>query len=125
MKFLFRILSIIPAVLFFVMGMTWIFSPRTAANNLGMDLLSGAAASTQIGDIGAFFFSVSFFCAYGQLRGKSAWLAAAGVLLGSAAVLRTLAWLLGYADFATSSIVAEVVFTTILVVAARLRADEA
>jgi hypothetical protein len=45
--------------------------------------------------------------------------------LGAAAVMRTAAFVAGYAPFGTEFIVPEVVMTLILVGAARSRADEA
>ena len=124
MKIAFRILSLLISIFFLVMGFGWIVDPGTAADAGGMTLLTGLAASTQIGDIGALFLSVGFFAAFGQLPGRSHWFLASAFILATVAVMRTLAWGLGYADFALPSVVGEVVFTTILVMAARLRENE-
>jgi len=124
MKIAFRILSLLISIFFLVMGLGWIVDPGAAAEAAGMTLLTGLAASTQIGDIGALFLSVGFFAAFGQLPGRSHWFLASAFILATVAVMRTLAWGLGYADFALPSVVGEVVFTTILVTAARLRENE-
>ena len=119
-----RVLSMIIGVLFLGQSIQWILWPDRIAASLGMDLLTGAAASTQIGDIGAFFFSVSAMIGLGLRRGQSQWLLGAALLLGSAAVMRTLAALVGRADFVGNLIAAEILFAAILTFAARSRAAE-
>ena len=124
MHVVFRILSILIAVFFSLTTFNWIFDPATAAQSLGMQLLRGSAASTQIGDIGALFFSTSLFTWWAQLPGKSHWFYGAAVLLGTAAIMRTLAWAFGYADFMIAPVVFEVISVVILISAARVRAEE-
>jgi hypothetical protein len=125
MKILFRVLSGLVGLAMLVNGVGFLIDPADAAAGLGMELLSGVGASTQIGDISAFFFSIAIFVALAQRRAASYWLLPAAVLLGGAAVTRTLTAAIGHAPFAAQFIVPEVVMATILVVAARLRRDEA
>jgi hypothetical protein len=80
-----------------------------------MQLLDGMGRSTQIGDFTSFFFSVGVFCFLGAYFKQSQWLISAAVILGSAAIFRSLAWVLHSADFATNFIVAEVIMTILLV----------
>ena len=125
MKILFRVLSGLVGLMMLVNGVRFLIDPAGAAAGLGMELLSGVGASTQIGDLSAFFFSIAIFIALAQRRGASHWLLPAAVLLGGAAVTRTLAAAVGHAPFAAQFIVPEVIMATLLVVAARLRANEA
>jgi len=124
MQTVLRVLSMIIGVLFLGQAIQWIVWPDVIAANLGMEVLTGAAASTQIGDIGAFFFCVAAMIGLGLRRGESQWLLGSALLLGSAAVMRTLAWVAGHADFAGGLIGPEVILATILTLAARSRADE-
>lgn len=125
MHIAFRILSILAALFFSFTAFNWIFDPASAAESLGMELLSGSAASTQIGDIGALFFSGAVFMWWGQLPGKSQWLYAAALVIGLTAFMRTVAWAgPGNADFMLVPVIGEVIFVVILVAAARLRAEE-
>ena len=124
MKILFRILSVLTGLMLAANAVQFVVDPAAAAASLGMALLTGVGASTQIGDIGAFFWVAVIAIGLGQLPGKSDWFYVAALLLGMAAVVRTLAWMLGHADFATQFIVAELVMAAILVVATRLRQAE-
>lgn len=124
MILLFRILTVLIAIGFFAQAAQWIVTPATAAQGLGMELLTGIGASTQIGDIGAFFLSVSVLAALGQRPGQSHWFYSAGLLMGAAALMRTLAFVSGNASFGTKFIVLEVIMAVIFVLAARSRAGE-
>jgi len=118
-----RIIVAIPGVLFFFTALQWILDPAAAAESLGLPLLDGLARSTEVGDLGAFFLACSGMILYGAATANPHWLRAPAILVGSAAFVRTLAWLLHGADFAAAFIAVEVVVTGILlVVAARLSA---
>ena len=110
-----RIISALVGVVITLQTFTWITNPSEAAQGLGMSLLEGVGRSTQIGDFTSFFFSVGIFCFLGAYLKKGVWLYAASIILGSAAVFRSLAWALHGADFATDFIVAEVVMTVLLI----------
>lgn len=125
MQTILRYLPLLIGAVFALSSIQWIVDPEAAAGSLGMDLLTGAGASTQIGDIGAFFVCVAAMIGLGQRQGHSQWLLGAAMLLGTAAVMRTLAWLAGHADFAVDMVAPEVLFAAILWAAARARADEA
>lgn len=92
-----------------VIGMRWLVDPAGAADSLGMELLDGAARSTQLGDLTAFFL-VSGGCAIlGLIKGNKTLLGVAAALMGLTAVFRTVAYLVHGADFATEAIVLEVI----------------
>jgi hypothetical protein len=125
MILVFRILTILIAVMMFGTAANWIIDPTAAAASLRMDLLTGMGASTQIGDISAFFLTASVATALAQRQGQAHWFYVGALLLGAAAVMRTAAFVAGHAPFGTEFILPEVVMTLILVGAARSRADEA
>ena len=124
MKKTLRVLSILVGVMFLVQGLGWLSDPGAAAEALGMELLTGVGASTQIGDIGAFFLSIAIMVGIAQRPGAGHWLYPAALLLFAAAVMRALAWATGSADFAPQFIAPEIVMGSILFLAARLRAEE-
>ena len=116
---LIRILCALPAILFFYQGVNWLFQPAEAAAGLGMSLLAGIGASSQIGDLGSFFLVNSVLMAIGQFRGRSYLLYIPAGFIGIAGIFRVLAAAMGHADFAAQLIVSEAILTIILVVAAR------
>lgn len=94
-------LAVVVAGGFFVLqGLGWMLVPRRAASGLGMPLLDGLGRSTQIGDFAAFFLVAGITMVLGSRAGRAHWLRFPAALLGSAAVMRALAWLLHGADFA-------------------------
>ncbi|MEE3327022.1 MAG: hypothetical protein VX252_06800 [Myxococcota bacterium] len=109
-----RILSGLAALMFLWNGILWIFSPADVAESLGMPLLEGVGASTQIGDLGSFFLVSGIMMVLGQIPGKSVWLYPPAMLIFGAAVIRTLASLLGNASFAFDFIGLEIIMSAIL-----------
>ncbi|MFP6641658.1 MAG: hypothetical protein VCC04_15545 [Myxococcota bacterium] len=114
-----RVLAGLVALMFTVQGILWIAAPADVAESLGMPLLEGMGASTQIGDLGSFFLVGGLMMAVGQLPGRSRWLYPPAMLVFGAAVMRTLAALVGHADFAPEFIVPELIMGAILVATAR------
>lgn len=114
MNIVLRTLAGLIGVLFIYNAAQWLFAPAIIAKNLGMPLLTGIGASTQIGDFTSFFFVGGVLILLGLRIGKSGLLLAPAMLLGSAAVFRTLAFLSGNADFAANFIIFESVVTAIL-----------
>jgi hypothetical protein len=108
------VLVAVPGVLLAVNALGWLFRPAWAAENLGMPLLDGVARSTQIGDLGAFFIAGSVLILGGVFTRRPEWLRGAALLVGCAAVVRTLAWAFHGADLALSFILPEVVMAAIL-----------
>ncbi len=118
----FRVLAGLVGLLFFVQGMGWLLSPAQAAEGLGMPLLDGVGRSTQIGDIGAFFFGLGAMGLIGAWTRNPTWLLAGALLLGGAAVMRTVSVAHG-APFTPQFVGPEVVMGGLLVLCAvRLRA---
>ncbi|MFT4826546.1 MAG: hypothetical protein ACI9DH_000922 [Halioglobus sp.] len=113
-----RVVVVLPAILFLVMGIRWVVAPAGIAPEFGMPLLEGVGLSTQVGDLGAFFAALAAFILIGVITQKRSWFYAASILLGLTAVFRALAWLLHGATFATDMILVEVVVTSLLLFAA-------
>jgi hypothetical protein len=121
-----RIVSGLLAAFFLAQAGGWIFDPGGAAQALGMPLLEGAARSSQVGDIGAFFLSLGLMIAMGAYRVDGQWLRGGALLLGSAAGIRTLAWLVHGAEFTPDFIGVEVVAAaTLCFIASRFDAPTA
>ena len=109
-----RILVALPGLLMLVSALRWMVGPEAMANSLGMPLLDGIARSTQVGDLGAFFATAGVTILLGAWKQERTWLVCGAMLLGGAAVLRTLAWAAHGADLATEFIVPEIVMTAIV-----------
>lgn len=120
-----RIVVGISGVMFGLQALGWIFDPARAAEGLGMPLLDGLARSTQVGDFSAFFVSLSVLILLGAVQQRAHWLWAGALMLGSAAVLRTLAWAAHGADLATTFIAIELAFAALLAFAAWRSSEEA
>ena len=124
MKRALRIISILIGVGAFVTAMRFAFMPAAAADRLGMSVLEGVGASTQLGDIGGLFLAVAVLVGLAQRPGQAGLLIAPAILVGCAAVMRTLVFLAGHAPFATGFIVPEAVMAGLLFAAARARKGE-
>jgi hypothetical protein len=115
-----RILAGLIGGLFLLQTMGWLVDPTAAAKQLNMTLLEGLGRSTQIGDFSSFFFALGSMALLGAIRSNGTWLRGAALLLGGAAVFRTLAWALHGATFATEFIAIEALTAIVLLfIAAR------
>ena len=119
-----RVIAGLIGALFLAQTVGWIMDPATAAEGLGMPLLDGLARSTQVGDFTSFFLAMGSMAMLGAIRSNGTWLRASAVLLGGAAVMRTLAWAVHDADLATEFIAIEAV-TAIVLLAIAFRFDAA
>lgn len=113
-----KVIVILPAILFAVMGLRILFDPEGALAELGMPLLDGLGRSTQIGDLSAFFITGAILILLGVFTGKREWLYAPALLLGLTAVFRVWATVGHSATLAIQQIVVEAVVTVLLLFAA-------
>lgn len=104
-----RVVAGIIGAFYFLQGINWIANPAGAAEALGMPLLDGLGRSTQVGDMASFFLTIGTMGLLGATRSNPLWLQGWAMLLGGAAVMRTLVWLLHDAAFAGVFIGVEVV----------------
>ena len=114
-----RIVALLLGAFFTLQGITWIFAPARAAEGLGMPLLDGLARSTQVGDFAAYFLAIGVTALVGSRPGRARLLLVPAGVLGGAALLRTLAWLMHDAAFAGTFIGVELVSAALLLLAAR------
>lgn len=113
-----RILSAIVGLFMGLSAINWILDPGAAASSLGMGLMDGLGRSTQVGDFTAFFFCCSGFALWAAWKSSAPFAIASAALLLTAALFRTLAWMVHGADFAATFIVFEVVAGAMLAFAA-------
>jgi hypothetical protein len=106
-------------LLFILMGLRWLVDPAAMAAELGMPLLDGLGLSTQIGDLGAFFFVGGSLTIIGLLTRKHQWFLAPAFLVGTTALFRLIAWLAHDAKFATQQIIVEIVVCCLLLLASK------
>ena len=104
---------------FALQGIGWLLVPARAASSLGMPLLDGLGRSTQVGDFASFFLTAGIGMLLGSRPGRAQLLYFPAALIGGAAVMRTLAWLLQGADFAALFILVEVATAVVLYRAAQ------
>lgn len=111
MNILLRLLAAVPGLIMLLNGISFLFMPANAAESLGMPLLEGVGRSTQVADLAAFFIAAAIFIFFGAATRAWQWLCAGALLLGLAAIFRTLVFVFHDAPFATQFVVAEVVMT--------------
>ena len=122
-----KILSIVvalTAVLFASIGLRWLVAPEGVATEFGMTLMQGVGLSSQIGDLGAFFLSLSIFILLALTSGRRVWYYPAIILVGLTAIMRVMAWLFHGASLATDMIAVEVIVCVILYVGSLRLAKE-
>jgi hypothetical protein len=112
-----RVVTVLPGILFVVIGVGWIIDPASAAAGVGMPLLEGVGRSTQIGDLGSFFLTMGLLILVGVTTLERAWFYPPMMLLGLAAMFRLVAWLVHGAALAGSMIAVEIIVTALLYVA--------
>ncbi|MFN3236553.1 MAG: hypothetical protein ACE37D_05785 [Pseudomonadales bacterium] len=115
-----RVIAAIPGIPMLLITIGLIVQPAEAVASLNMPLLTGAALSTQLGDMTAFFLCTSVFIFMGAYFAAPRWLYAGAALFLVAAAARTLAYLVHGADFSAEPIAVEVISTVWLVVCAKL-----
>lgn len=109
-----KIASGVLAVAFTLVGVSWWVAPDFASAQLGMDVLSGVALSTQIGDLASFFLTLGACVLIGVATGERLWLAPALMLLVFAVAGRLIAWAFYAAALPIEMIVVEVVSIVVL-----------
>ena len=117
MKTVLRVLVVLAAITFLVIGLRWAIDPSSAASDLGMTLLSGVGRSSQIGDVGALFLSMGSMILIALTTGQRSWFYAPALMLSLIAVLRILAWLLHDAALTLDMIILEVIVASLLLFA--------
>jgi hypothetical protein len=118
-KTILKVVLVLPAVLFIVMGVRWLVHPVGIAPEFGLLLGDGVGRSSQVGDFAAFFLTMGICILMGIVSGRRVWFYPPAMLLLLAATGRVLAWALHDATFAGGMIVFEVVIGALMLVASR------
>ncbi len=124
LKRVLRIALALPAIGFLITGLRFAVAPAGAAKGLGMPLLEGTAASSQIGDMGAFFFGGGLMILAALVTRERTWFIAPGLLVGLVAVFRLLAWLFHGAALMMNMIVPEILIASLLLVGSSVLSEE-
>jgi hypothetical protein len=95
------------ALVFLGVGLTWWIAPGYVSDQFRMELLTGAALSTQIADLASFFLTLGGLILSGLITGNRAWLCAAIALLAVALFGRAIAWMFHGADLALDMMAVE------------------
>lgn len=120
MKKVLRLIVGFIGLLFLSMGLRWLLAPAGIAAELGMPLLDGVGRSTQIGDLSAFFITLGLCVLIAVSTRNSQWYYPAILLLGLTAFGRMIAWLIHDAALPLQIIAPEIIFSVILLIAARV-----
>jgi hypothetical protein len=114
-----KVVLVLPAVLFIVLGVRWLVDPGGIAPEFGFLLGDGAGRSSQVGDFASFFLTTGICILLGVVSGRRVWYYPPAMLLLLAATGRVLAWALHDATFAADMIVFEVGIGVLMLVAPR------
>ena len=114
-----RLLVLLPAILFLVMGVRWLVAPAGIAPDLGLTLAEGVGRSSQIGDMSGYFLTLGSCMLIALISERRSWFYPPMMLLAVTALGRIVAWLWHDATFALSQIMLEVVVVLVLLLASR------
>ena len=115
----FKVLVLLPAVLFIFTGVRWLVAPGDVAATLGLGLSDGLGRSSLIGDMSGFFLTLGSCMLIALITERRAWYYPPMMLLGMAAFGRIIAWLVHDAALAGPQIMVELVVGCILLASSR------
>lgn len=116
---LLSLITLLPGLLFVVMGLSWLVDPFTAAESLGMATDSGLGLSSQVGDLAAFFLVAGLSILIALVTGRRTWFYPPAMLLLIAATGRIVSWVVHGATFAPQMIIFEIIVAALLLTASR------
>ena len=96
-----------------LIALRWVFDPAGAAESLQLIFMEGAGRNSLIGDVGAFFFGMGGFAAFGVWKKRPEFLFAAAFLIGAAAALRIFSGFIHDAPTIWSAVIFEVVASSV------------
>ena len=114
-----KLLVLLAAILFLVMGVRWLVAPAGVAPDFGLTLSDGIGLSSQIGNMAGFFLLLGSCMLIALISRHRSWYYPPMMLLAITALGRTVAWLLHDATLAVSQIMTEVVVAIFLLLASR------
>lgn len=119
MNKVFKLLVLLPAILFVVTGVRWLVAPAEVAPDFGLTLADGVGLSTQVGDLASFFLTLGSCMLIAIISERRSWFYPPIMLLVIASLGRVLAWLLHDATLAVGPIMVELLVAVILLLASR------
>jgi len=108
-----NILSCILGLVLAIIAIRWLLSPEESANSLNMVFLEGEGRNTQIRDFTAMFLGTSIMCFLSLISKQYQWIFSAGLIFSLMVLISIYANFAFEAPITTSSIVAEIIFSTI------------
>ncbi|MBT3409746.1 MAG: hypothetical protein HN744_14440 [Halieaceae bacterium] len=114
-----KVLILLPAILFLVIGLRWLVDPAGVAPSFGLALSQGLGLSSQVGDMAGFFLTTSICMLIAVIGGHRIWFYPPVMLLSITALGRIVAWLVHDAGLATEQIAVEVIVSVLLLIASR------
>jgi|TARA_B110000977_G_C11079390_1_gene492389 hypothetical protein len=108
-----NILSFILGLVLAIIAIRWLLSPEESANSLNMVFLEGEGRNTQIRDFTAMFLGTSIMCFLSLISKQYQWIFSAGLIFSLMVLISIYANFAFEAPITTSSIVAEIIFSTI------------
>ena len=111
-------LSSVLGIVLLLIALQWIFMPASAAESLGMLYLDGDGRNTQIRDFSAFFLASSIMCFLSLSSKKYEFIFCCGLIYLFAGTFNILASISHDAPLGVSSLIAEIVFSSMAVTAA-------
>lgn len=116
-----KIASALFALLFLVMGVSYLFDPGNAAGDLGLTPIGEHGLNTLRGDMGGLFLASTIMIALGLILRKGEWLLAVAVLMLTIACGRLVGFVLDGSP-AQPTLVAfgfEIVIATVMILTSR------
>ena len=115
-----NVLSILLTVVLGLIATQWIISPESAALALNMPYLEGDARNTHVRDFTAFFLGTSIMALLSFITKQYQWIFSAGIIFLIAGIFNVLTAFNHETNIAISSLIAEIIFTSIALVSAYL-----
>lgn len=119
MNKLIKLLVLLPALIFMVMGVRWLVAPAGIAPNFGLTLAEGIGLSAQVGDMTGYFLTLGGCMLIALITERRNWFYPPMMLLAITTLGRIVAWLLHDATLTVGPIMVEVVVASILLLASR------
>jgi len=119
-----KVLVLLPAILFVVMGVRWLVAPAGIAPNFGLLLADGIGLSAQVGDMSGYFLTLGSCMLIALITERRSWFYPPMMLLLITTLGRMVAWLLHDASLTLGPIMVELVVAFILLIASRRLAKE-
>lgn len=124
MNKVFKLLVLLPAILFLVVGVRWLVAPAGIAPNFGLTLAEGVGLSAQIGDMTGYFLTLGSCMLIALITERRSWFYPPMMLLAITTLGRIVAWLWHDAALTVEPIIIEVVVALILLLASCRVAQE-